>query len=506
MKFKPAPWQAPEDAAPAVPTAGRAILPEAPRKKNELAERRKPVVVVPVPRPTEPPPPSEPAVAPEVAPAPPAKLPKEHRVMARAIGEKERVFIAAGLVSHQGVARLGQGSEVVFRCPVCSEQVHCEAEDCGREFTCPSCSALLHLPLPEGGGKVRVVSLPKQKVETPGLPPLELPQERSSEGRSHDAQFQAVEELLPEGEEGTLEWGLEKSGDMPEKVRRSRVWVWVGIPLLLLAGGFVFRQTLTSAARASAGSAMPKTESLRAPSGAIDWDHLPATRKYLLVEQTLRSYLEAPDIASKARFTRGGPAAETKMTAYYNRSGGYEPETRIHGRIKDIVLREEREIGGKRFQLATVRFEESGGGIYALERAGEGYLVDWEYAVGYGEVAFAAMVENPPAVPVVLRVYLNESLFFSDGFDEGSFRVFEMSDPSRERTLPVFARRNSPVEEALREAWNNAVLDNIGRHGGAGSAQLDFVLRVRHENEASRRGFVIDEVLVRGWIVPEETK
>lgn len=510
MKFKPAPWQVPSAEAEAGAPGQRATLPDAPRKKNDLAERRKPVKAVPVPVPPQPsretPPAAEPPVARAIPVEVPKKLAKGERVMARTISEKERVFIAAGLVSHQGVARLGDGTGVVFRCPVCEEQIHADVSDCDGEYGCPACEAVLHLPAPDGSGKVRVVALPKQKAAAPGLPPLELPDERSADGRSHDARFQAVDELLPDGEEGTLAWGLEKTEIQPVPRRRARAWVIFGVPLVLLAAGFLLRQTLSSAGRATGEATAPAGGALAAPAEGIDWRKLSATRKFLLIEQRLRAYLEAPDIAAKAPLTRGGNEAEAIMSAFYHRTGGYEPETRVYGAVKDVVLRDERTIGGKVFQMVSVRFEQAGGGIYALEQTPTGYLVDWEYAVGYGEVAFPALLANPPAVPVLMRIYLSESLFFSDGFDEREYRSFDMADASRERSIPVFVRRNSPPEDALREAWNNAVLDNIGRSGGSGSSQLDFVVRVRHENEGGRKGFVIDEVLVRGWIVPEDTK
>lgn len=433
-------------------------------------------------------------------------LPQEESNSARAIREKERVLVAAGLVTQQKLARIGAGNDFVFRCPVCSGQNQCVIADCGGQFPCSSCGALLLLPLADTGERIRVVSLPKKKADAGELPALELPDERSSEGRSREARFQAIEELLPEGEEAGLEWGLEKKEMAPEKRKRAATWLWFALPLVFVSAIILVRQIFSSSGRSAGEASTPSENELVAPSGEINWNELSAARKYLLADRTLRGYLDAPDLAAKAAFTRRGAADATRMADYYKRKGSYEPETRVHGPVQDIILHEEKTVGGKVFQLAGVRFAESVQGVYALERTAFGYLVDWEYSEGYGEMSFTELIANPPSKPVLMRGHLSETSYFSDGFDETGYRAFNMADPLKELTVLVFAARNSPVEEALARAWYDAVLDTIGDPTSPGSGELDFVLRVRHEVGNDRKGFVIDEVLIRGWIVPDETK
>jgi hypothetical protein len=500
----PPPLQGPitENPAP-VP---KAILPEASNATDRKrgGKRLKPVKVVTVSKADEPVP--SPEKEEGTAPVERNNLPREQGASALTLRENERVLIAAGLISHQKVARLGGGGDVVFRCPVCSAQNQAEIANCGGEIACSDCGAVLLLPEMDSTERIRVVSLPKQKADDAESKTLELPDERSSEGRSGEARFQAIEELLPEGDEGILAWGLEKSEMAPDKQRRSAAWLWFGVPLFLIAAAILVRQIFLTYGRAEGEVKTPGEFELVAPSGEVQWDALPAARKFLLVDQCLRAYLDAPDLAAKAALSRGGAAMEARMAAFYQREGGYEPETRQHGEVRHILLQREKSIGGKLFQFVNVRFAESSQGVFALERTPHGYLVDWDYAEGYGEMTLPEMIANPPEKPVLLRVHLSETLYFADGFDQAGYRAFTMTDRFREKSVQVFAPRKSKVEDALARAWNDALLDTIGDPNAAGSGELDFVLRVRHENAPPRMGFVIDEVLMRGWIVPEEPK
>ena len=503
-KFRALPVNPREAAPPAgVSDAKRAPAETSPSNKR-IDKRLKPVKVVNVPKAVEPSRPANGARGP--LPAESRNVPPEQNATARALREKERVLKAAGLVSHQKLARIAGGDDVVFRCPACSEQNQCVVADCGSDFSCSRCGAVLWLPEPDAGEWIKVVSLPKKKAGAGELPPLELPGERSSGGRSREARFQAIDELLPDAEEGGLSWGLEKSEMAPEKRRRAGTWLWFAVPLFLLCAAILVRQIFSTSGRAEGAAGSRDEAELVSPSGEINWDTLPAARKYLLVDQTLRAYLQAPDLETKAARSRWGRASLDRMSAYYQRTGVYEPETRVHGAVSDILLQEEKVVGGKFFQIVAARFAGASQGVYALERTSEGYLVDWEYSEGYGEMSFAELAEKRPAQPVLLRVHLSETSYFADGFDEATYRAFNMVDPFKQQTLLVFVPRHSEVEEALARAWNDAVLDSIGDPTNPGRGELDFVLRVRHENESNRKGFVIDEVIMRGWIVPHESK
>lgn len=510
MRFRPSPFQTPSEEKTSAP-APKAVLPEFARDTNLGDKRLKPVKVVTVAKPEEPPPSSPSTPVPVEKPSP-ARLAagkidgRKKRPLPPDFREKERVLIAAGLVSHQKLARIGSGGDLVFRCPVCSTQNQCHVADCDHEFACIECGTQLLLPKADSGERIRVVSLPKKKAETGDLPPLELPGERSSEGRSHDARFQAIDDLLPEGEEGTLAWGLEKAELEPEKTTRSGLWLWFAVPLFLLAAALLVWQLFSSAGRSGGSPSDRQEQALVEPSGEIDWNSLSPARRYMLVDQCLRAYLNAPDLKTKAALTRGGPSDEARMAAYYESKGGYEAESRARGPVRNILLDRETIVGGQPLQLAAVRFDGSPQATYALEMTPSGYLVDWEHAEGYGEMNFDALMATPPEKPALLRVHLSETNYFENGFDAKDYRAFNMADPAKERTIIVFARRNSGVEKALARAWNDAVLDSIGDPTNPGNGELDFVLRIRHQNDPQPKGFVIDEVLIRGWILPDKLK
>lgn len=503
MQFRALPWHLQSPESKSIPPP-KAILPDASGRKNDTTKRLKPVKVVAIPKEEDPPP--EAAKLREPGPTEWKRHSKDERARSRALREKERVLMAAGLVTPQRVTRVGTSDDLIFRCPVCSAPTQCGVSDCGGEFPCPSCGAVLFLPDLSASGRIRVVSLPTKKPTAEGLPAIELPAGRSIEGRSHEARFQALDELLPDGEEGALAWGLEKNETVPERQGRAGVWLWFAVPLFLMFAAILVRQLFSSSGRSAGELARTDEMVLVAPSGEINWDALPQSRKYLLVDQRLRAFFEAPDLATKAAQTRGGPASEARMTAYYERKGGYEAETRVHGAVQEIVLQEERIVGGKVFQTVAVRFAKSVQGIYALERTPTGYLVDWEYSEGYGEISFTELAANLPLEPVLMRVHLSETTHFGEGFEEASYRSFNMADPFKEETVPAFVARNSKVEDFLSRAWNDALLDSIGDPSNAGSDELDFVVRVRYENGANRKGFVIDEVLMRGWIMPDKPR
>ncbi len=483
----------------AVAGQGKTVLPSEPRRSWRARKQKEAS-----PAPAEPPAqgPSAGASHPVDAAVPDEAPRKIHR-MALAMDERQRLLLASGLGGGTGLARVAGSDTLAFRCPACLQQVVCTTEDAGCDMECPFCQAMLRLPPVDGAGRVELLATAPVAGSRTDVMKAHLPELRDEEeGRSGSALFQEMQPIRPEEVEGTDDWGLDRAARV-ENVRRSRAWRWL-LPMLVvigLASWVLVRRH--DAARATVAQQSQGEAASGAVGGPEDWDQMSPRRFFLAADAKIRAYLEAPTLEVKVAHVRhAGDEMLRKMRIYYGRRGGYAPETDRNGPVQTITLGEERTVGGRKFQMVIAGFRDGGRGIYALGLEQGQLVVDWEYSVGYGEVTIPDLWAERPIVPVLMRVYLTEGRYFGDGFEEPLYRQFDLTTASLvEKAIPVYARRGSPVEVALREAWFDASVDAIGKEGRA-ARRLDFVVRVRFENAEGHAGFLIDEVLARGWILP----
>ena len=434
--------------------------------------------------------------------APDAAAHKIHR-MARAMDERQRLLLASGLGGGTGLARVAGSDTLAFRCPACLQQVVCSTQDAGRDLECPFCQALLRLPPVDGAGRVELLSTAAASASGTDVMKAHLPELRDEEeGRSGTALFQEMQPIKPEEVEGTDDWGLDRAARV-ENVRRSQAWRWL-LPVFVVIGlaSWVLMKR-QDAARATVSQQSQEKEASEAAGGPGDWDQMSPRRFFLVADAKIRAYLEAPTLETKVTHVRdAGEEMLRKMRIHYGRQGGYEPETNRNGPVQTTTLGEERTVGGRKFQMVIDSFRDRGRGIYALALEQGHLAVDWEYSVGYGEVTIPDLWAERPIVPVLMRVYLTEGRYYGDGFEETLFRQFDLTTASLvEKAIPVYVRRGTPVEAALRDAWFDASVDAIGNERRE-TRRLDFVVRVRYANEEGHAGLVIDEVLARGWILP----
>ena len=473
---------------------GKSNLPEAPQRDKRPS--KKPVVIKRPPMVVSP----EPVAFPRLEQEPPGGDKKESKSLSRSEDETRRLFTAAGIGSRQGVARVSWSDQLVFRCPVCAQQLQCSDVFIGKSFECTSCYAELGIPLPESGEKIELIRSGGLRTGKPDLPAVDLPDGRGDDGPAGKTSFQAIDELLPDDEDATHGWGLENPAVLSGAPRRSRLWVLFAAGMLLSSIGFLVFQTTRTSGRSTAPAG---GNDLEMAATAMHWSTMTPIARYMQADKIIRAYLQAPDIPTKAQFSRGNPKVLERMTAYYARAAGYEPETKTHGAVRSVVLGEHRTIGKANFQMVKVDFANGSSGVYALAAGANGYEVDWDYAVGFGEMAMADLLAAKPLQPVLMRVYLEEGVFFVDGFPRELFRQFDMTDSGSEHYASVFVARSSPVEAAIREAYREEVVRALSLTGTQGAKKLDFTVRLRYENAVGSGGFVIDEVLGRGWILPD---
>ena len=485
----------------------RAVLPSEP-KKSWRARKTRGAGSAPTPDAEGPPeggagPSQKPeAAAPADSSAP--ALGKEAHRMARAMDERQRLLLASGLSGGAGLARVAGTDTVAFRCPACFQQVVCSVSDAGGGMECPECRAVLRLPALDSSARVEVVSAGSLSHTQAGPAKAVLPDLRDEEeGRSSKPVFQEAVGLPASKIEGLDDWGL----DQPARVanaRRSRAWKWM-VPLSVLLGlcvWYVLGSKLPSRTSAHEGAG---TEEADPEAGKpINWATISSRKLYQLCDERIRAYLDAPTLEEKVRHVRGASDQMLrKMKTYYASRGGYEAETSSEGAPLLTLMIEERHVGGRIFQVMNVQFSKEGhSGAYVLAREDDRLAVDWEYCVGFGEVTIAELWEERPALPVQLRVYLREGLFFGDGFREEEYRQFDLEGPRPgERVIPVYAPRGSVVEQALRDAWLDASVKTLGGPRNTGQ-KVDVTLKIHYDNADGHSGFLIDEVVARGWIVP----
>ena len=332
---------------------------------------------------------------------------------------------------------------------------------------------------------------------------VELPTRRGEEGAPVGRKkLRLAGEMAPEGDEGLLEWGLEKAPEDEAGGTRSAGWRWTAVVIVVLAAIGVVFYSISSSGRASGkvpvAAGAPDVATV---DGRLDWAKVNAAKRVEMAERKIRAYLEAPGVREKARHVRGGLATLPRMEAYYAREGGFERETREYGDITEVTSGEKRRVGELSVQMVRVQFAMGGAGIYAMVQGGMDYEVDWEYAVGYGEVGIAGLVEDKPVEPVLMRVYLREGRYYGDGFTEREFRYFDMMDPKRQMQIAAYVRRGSDVESRLKDAWGDAAAEATVQ-GSEVPMELDFTVRLHFDRENNRRGFMLDEILARGWILP----
>ena len=202
------------------------------------------------------------------------------------------------------------------------------------------------------------------------------------------------------------------------------------------------------------------------------------------IEATVQQFLEAPTVEEALGYVRGNEALKKRIRNYYQgrRYSPLQPrDLAPNGRVMksgslwaiDVVLQD--------FTIKPI----------AVERVEGGYRIDWESWVGYSEMPWDQFQATRPEAPLVFRVFCSEVDYYNFDFrDEKAWKSYRLESPDRTRVLYGYVARHSILESKLAPAKR-------AKENGAA-----FVLKLRYpEGAGSANQVLIEEVVVRGWVV-----
>ena len=413
--------------------------------------------------------------------------------------ERKRLFAAAGIGADGRLARVAGLDTLIFRCPDCSQQSVISSAVLGREISCEQCGALLKMPADDKGRVELVARGCLSEREKRMLTPLPEPGEATPGDRK-------TPKLTPLGDvlvdrDADVAWGAEKKEvAAPRRKRRALFLIPVALAAFLVALLVIFARAPGRVADEAVESSREARAPAMGPSGEVDWANIDRAQRIELATEAVRRFVESKSLDDLEAASRPRDGLRESMEHHYDLEGGYVSEVRRHGSLAAAQVVESRTLGQQPLLIISTRFQDGASGTHALFQAEDGYLVDWDYAVGYSEASLEELREDPPSRPVLMRGYLEEDVFFIHGFTADEWRMFDFHCPQMISSVVVYARRDSEIERKLREAWTDSGIQRVGLADGP-ATRLDFTLRVSFLDDGVRKGLVIDDVLARGWIL-----
>ncbi|MEM0896927.1 MAG: hypothetical protein AAGJ79_08565 [Verrucomicrobiota bacterium] len=112
----------------------------------------------------------------------------------------------------------------------------------------------------------------------------------------------------------------------------------------------------------------------------------------------VKSYFAAETVAERARFVRRPEIVRERMFGWYLRN----PFDRVEE--FEVVRSKVTEVNGKPYLGLVVRMPGDRAQLLFLERAADGYKVEWEASEGYQEVPWKEFLASKPSAPVRMRL------------------------------------------------------------------------------------------------------
>ena len=203
-------------------------------------------------------------------------------------------------------------------------------------------------------------------------------------------------------------------------------------------------------------------------------------------EAVIIQFFKAKSMAEVRPLIRHADALEPVMKRWYARH-----EHRQESSIEFDSVRI-KELDGARYYLHFVRLtDDTETRPIAVEETTEGYLVDWETAVGYQAMDWQELQKKQPSEMVYMRVVARVDDYFNYEFrDSAKWSCFRLTHPDGNNALYGYVRRYSDLDRRLRNAM------------GEDEKSSDyFILGIRYPADADSAELVyIDEILQPKWV------
>jgi hypothetical protein len=176
------------------------------------------------------------------------------------------------------------------------------------------------------------------------------------------------------------------------------------------------------------------------------------------------------------------------MDKYYQEQTPFTPPTYRRLPLEEDTRVDKRFIGVKMEDAAFQNF------VVTLEKTPQGYLVDWESFVKYGDMTVAQLRTTRPTTPVTMRCVLSLNTYYNYGFrDETMYQSYKLKIKDEE-SLYGYVRKLSPTHVKIQRSQLT-------------EETLYCVIKLKFpENANTDQQVEITEFLQSGWVfrdIPE---
>ena len=205
-------------------------------------------------------------------------------------------------------------------------------------------------------------------------------------------------------------------------------------------------------------------------------------------EEVIRQFFQAKTAEEVAPLIRCPEVLRSVVDGWY--------QTHDHRRESNIEFDSVKikHRGGLRYYLHLVKL---GGDTVvrpiAVEETPEGYLVDWETAVGYQAMAWDDFRRQRPSTPVYMRVVAESDDYYNYEFgDSTDWACYRLSHPDAGSVIYGYVKRHSEMDRQLRTEMGE-------------DEQGYFILALRFPQGARADHLVyIGEILQKNWVRSHE--
>jgi DNA-directed RNA polymerase subunit M/transcription elongation factor TFIIS len=406
----------------------------------------------------------------------------------------------------------------VLTCPKCGNLVKVARSTQAQRVACPTCRHALPVAVktlepstsPAEGPKTQ---LPTSRAFNPEPVKVRGGSKENWENQAPDLRALEFKDRLTK----TTEVAAENAAEPPRKRKRvtrkhfkhknltswedgrsETVGVWQGlkrflrqvpwgivIVILLLLAGVIYK--VMHMRQTQYAVDYERVEIPPPPPPKAELELAPKASILAALKPTLKSFLEAKSSVELRPLVRHPETVIPLMDRYYQNQGGFTPaEFRAMPDFTNLFVH-------KNFvaiSLETMAYEPY---TLTLEKTPEGYRVDWESYVGYGEMTLTQLRTERPHTPVLMRFILDRDNYYNFDFnDSQSHQCYKLRSKGTDTILYGYIPRNA----SLHDRMSVSLLNKTNSY---------CVLKVRYPESSTTADQVeIVEYLQTGWVMRGE--